>query len=262
MHAFRHALACGADMLEMDVRATADGQVVVLHDPDVDRVTNGSGPVATLTWPEVRGLDAAHWFVPDVGALRGATHYPLRGVALGSSDARDAAPEDLRIPLLAEVLEAFPDVPLTIDLKVGAPELGWFHEAVAQLLAEHGRTDDVIVGSFSADRLEAFRRVAPAIPTSAAQVEVAAFWAGEMLPATPSLVALQVPPTYADIEVVTADFVERAHAAELEVHVWVVDEEAEMLRLVNLGVDGLVTDRPTTAARVLGSFGSPPPLGT
>jgi glycerophosphoryl diester phosphodiesterase len=260
IHAFRHAVALGADMLEMDLRATADGEIVVLHDPDVDRVTDGTGPVAALPWEEVRRLDAAHWFVPDVGPLRGADHYPLRGAAGGRVDAAgDIDADELRIPRLSQVLEAFPQVPITVDLKVGAPELGWFHEAVANLLAEYGRTDDVIVGSFATERLEPLRRYAPHLPTSAAQTEVAAFWAGEALPATGRLVALQVPATYGDIEVVTREFVVRAHDEGLVVHVWVVDDEHEMRRLIDLGVDGLVTDRPTTAARVLGELTPPAP---
>jgi glycerophosphoryl diester phosphodiesterase len=112
----------------------------------------------------------------------------------------------------------------------------------------------VIVGSFAVERLAALRRHAPHIATSAAQTEVAAFWAGEELDVEGRLVALQVPATYGDIEVVTADFVDRAHTAGLEVHVWVVDAEQEMLRLIELGVDGIITDRPTVAARVLGSL--------
>jgi glycerophosphoryl diester phosphodiesterase len=263
LHAFRHAVSLGADMLEMDLRATADGEVVVIHDPDVDRVTDGTGPVATHTLDELRQLDAAHWFVPGAGPVRGADEYPLRGVARSRKGTapgwEDIVPDDLRVPTLSEVLQAFPAVPITIDLKVGEPELGWFHEAVAGLLAEHGRTEDVIVGSFATERLVPLRRYAPHLPTSAAQTEVAAFWAGEALPAIGRLVALQVPATYGDIEVVTSDFVARAHDEGLDVHVWVVDDESEMRRLVDLGVDGLVTDRPTTAARVLGELAPPSP---
>lgn len=245
LHAFRRAVAAGADMLEVDLRATRDGEVVVLHDPYVDRVTSGTGAIADLTLAQVRDLDAAHWFTPGVGATPDAHRYPLRRRA--SAVAPDP---ELRIPTLAEVLAALPEVSLTVDLKVGPPQVIWFHEAVAALLVAAGRADDVVVGSFSSERLDAFRGVAPHLPTSASQEEVARFWSGEPLD-VPGLVALQVPATYRGVAVVTGDLVQRAHRAGLEVHVWTVDDPAEMRRLVDLDVDGLITDRPMVLAEVL-----------
>jgi glycerophosphoryl diester phosphodiesterase len=245
LHAFRRAVAAGADMLELDLRATHDGEVVVLHDPFVDRVTDGTGAIADLALGEVRDLDAAHWFAPGAGATREADGYPLRRPASGG-----AVDPELRIPTLAEVLAAVPDLPLTVDLKVGPPEVDWFPQAVAGLLRAAGRAEDVVVGSFSSERLGAFRGAAPDVPTSASQEEVARFWSGAPLD-VPGLVALQVPAIYEGVAVVTGDFVERAHGADLEVHVWTVDDPADMRRLVDLGVDGLISDRPTLLAEVL-----------
>jgi glycerophosphoryl diester phosphodiesterase len=233
--AFRRAADLGCDAVELDLRVTADRSVVVLHDPDLDRVTDGAGPVAARTLAEVRRLDAAHWFVPSLGAMVGAADYPLRG----------SGADDLRVPTLEEVLRALPDVPLVMDLKVGPPEMPWLPGAVAELLAAAGRRDDVVVGSFDQGRLDAFRSAAPAVPTSATQAEVAAFWAGGPPPPVPGFAAFQVPRTFGDIEVVTPDFVERAHEADAEVHVWTVDDPAEMRELAAIGVDGLITDVPS-----------------
>jgi glycerophosphoryl diester phosphodiesterase len=252
LRAFRHAEALGCDAIELDLRMTADGVVVVLHDPEVDRVTDGTGPVAGLTLAEVRELDAAHWFAPGHGPSREADAHPLRGGA-----------DDLRIPTLEEVLAAFPSLPIVMDLKVGPPELPGFTAAVVALLAEHDRRDDVIVGSFDQGRLDAFRALAPGIPTSASQDEVVAFWQGGPAPAVEGFAALQVPATYAGIEVVTGDLVERAHAVGIEVHVWTVDEPGQMRALVDLGVDAIMSDVPTLLVDTLrtGGAGSPPPTG-
>jgi glycerophosphoryl diester phosphodiesterase len=245
LHAFRRAAALGCDALELDVRRTADGEVVVLHDEVVDRITDGSGEVAALALAEVQALDAAWAFAPGIGPDPSADAHPLRG----------RGGPDLRIPTLAELLVAVPGVPLVIDLKVGPPEEPDVPEQVARLLRAAGRGDDVIVGSFSQVRLDAFRALAPGVPTSATQDEAAAFWAGEPIPDVPGFAALQVPARFGDVDVVTADFVDRAHASGVEVHVWTVDDPDEVRRLVGLGVDGIVTDVPEAVSAVLVDLG-------
>jgi glycerophosphoryl diester phosphodiesterase len=240
VRAFRRAAALGCDALELDLRATADDAIVVLHDPRVDRVTEASAAVEELSLAEVRALDAAHWFSPGRGADRTAASFPLRG-----SDA-----VDLRIPTLEEVLLAVPDVHLVVDLKVGPPAVPWFPAAVAERLATHGRRGDVTVGSFDQGRLDAFRVLAPDVATSATREEVVAFFGGGPAPAVPRFTAFQVPARYGELEVVTPGLVERAHAGGHEVHVWTVDDPAEMRRLADLGVDGLITDVPSTLLQV------------
>lgn len=242
LRAFRRAVALGCDGVELDVRATADGEVVVAHDPELDRTTDGSGPIGAATLSELRSRDAAHWFVPGRGPDPGAEEHPMRG----------SAADDLRIPTLAEVLAALPGVPLVIDLKVGPPELPDFPAAVAELLRREGRMDDVIVGSFGQERLDAFRAVAPGVPTSATPEEVAALWQDGTPTEVPGFCAYQVPVAYGDVDVVTPAFVQRAHAVGAEVHVWTVDEPSEMLRLRDLGVDAIITDRPAVAMAALG----------
>jgi glycerophosphoryl diester phosphodiesterase len=259
LHAIRAALAAGATGIELDVHATADGELVVCHDATVDRTTDGSGAIAAMTLAEIRTLDNAYWFVPGADATPGlaAADYPFRG----------RAPEDpdFRIATLREVLDRFPGVVLNLDVKQTAPQVEPYEEALALLLAEYGRRDDVIVASFLDSATDRFSTFAPGVPTSAGTLGVAEFWravqAGEdpagFRPAPAGRpVALQVPEVFGDTTVVDRRFVEAAHAVGLAVHVWTVDDEASMRRLVDLGVDGIITDLPTTLSRVLSELGA------
>lgn len=156
-----------------------------------------------------------------------------------------------------EVLEAFPDVYLNFDIKETAPAVEPYEKLLASMLREFGRADDVIVASFLDTATDAFKAIAPEINTSAGTAATAAFYAAvrddEPTPdVVKSHVALQVPARFQDIELVTARFVERAHDAELAVHVWTIDDPDEMRRLLALDVDGIMTDRPSVLASVLG----------
>ncbi len=247
------ALQAGATGIELDVHATADGVLVVCHDPSVDRTTDGVGQIADLTLAEVQALDNAYWWAPgaDVSPGLDEADYPFRG----------RAPEDpmFRIARLEEVLTSFPGVVLNLDIKRTAPVVEPYEEALADLLRRHGRTDDVIVASFLDSATDAFSGYAPEIPTSAGTVAVAAFYqsvqAGEE-PAPLRHVALQVPIGYGDLTLVDQRFVDVAHDQGLAVHVWTIEEEAEMERLCGLGVDGIITDRPTVLVQVLERLGS------
>ena len=168
--------------------------------------------------------------------------------------AKAPADPDYGIATLREVLEAFPGIYLNLDIKQTAPAVPPYEEALARLLAEFGRTDDVIVASFDDRATAAFSRHAPAVPTSAGALATAEFWravqAGEPAPPTRHA-ALQVPAAFEDITVVDRRFVDRAHEAGLAVHVWTIDEADEMARLVGLGVDGIMTDRPSALVGLL-----------
>lgn len=240
LEAMRRAVAVGAHALELDVHCTADGEIVVCHDATVDRTTEGSGRITDMTLAEVRRLDNAYWWRPGEVVDHEEGPWPLRGQGHG-------------IPTLHEVLEAFPGVFLNFDLK----EPG-YEALVAAVLREHGRGDDVIVASFEDEATDRFREVAGEVPTSAGTAATAAFFyavrEGRRAPAMPHA-ALQVPPTYGDTVIVDAAFVEAAHEAGLAVHVWTIDEADEMRRLVQLGVDGIMTDRPSVLASVLGAEG-------
>ena len=258
MYAFASAVAHGADLLELDVHATADGRLVVLHDPTVDRCTDGSGEVDTLSLDDIRRLDAAHWFVPGLGIAqdRAPQDYALRGAATGSRPAPDGfGPDDFTVPTLDEVLERFADVPVNIDIKQTAPTTTPYEAILAEVLRRTGRTGDVMVASFLDAALAQFRLLAPEVATSAGPAEVLDFWTyahgGGPEPETIPYQALQVPEEFEGLTVVSDRFVGAAHEAGLVVHVWTVDDAPAMHRLLDLGVDGIVTDRPSVLARVL-----------
>jgi glycerophosphoryl diester phosphodiesterase len=252
LHAIDHALEVGATAIELDVHATADGELVVCHDATVDRTTAAQGTIASFTLAELREMDFSYWWIPGADVTPGhpAADYPYRG--------RAPADRDFGIATLREVLERFPGVVLNLDIKQTAPVVAPYEEALARLLAEFGRSDDVIVASFLDPATDAFRRHAPAVATSAGTVATAEAWraaqAGEDVPDIPA-VAFQVPERQGDLVVVDERFVAAAHRAGKAVHVWTVNETESMERLLDLGVDGIISDVPTTLCAVLAGRG-------
>ena len=248
LFALRQAVAAGADGLELDVHATADRAVMVCHDETVDRTTAGSGPIAQLAYADLRTLDNAHWWVPGevVAPDRRDDEYVHRG----------KAPKDpsFGIASLRDVLEELPNVFLNLDIKQTAPAVEPYEQLVADLLREFGRTDDVIVASFDDRATDAFSAIAPEVSTSCGTVMTTTIWQavqdGKALPETRHH-ALQVPAAIGEIVVVDEQFVERAHDHGLAVHVWTIDEPDEMERLIDLGVDGVMTDRPSVLEAIL-----------
>lgn len=221
--AFRRAVALGYHYLETDVHATSDGVLVAFHDEGLDRVTDRSGALATMTHAEV-------------------------------ADFRVGGREP--VPTLAEVVDALPDhVRFNIDIKADGA-VG----PLAAFITERALADRVLVGSFSSRRLREFRRLtAGRVPTSAGSWEVAVFRLSpsgrlaRLVARRP--VALQIPLRRHGITVLTPGLIRRAHAAGVHVHVWTVDDRREMIRLLDQGVDGLVTDRTDVLKDVLTSRG-------
>ena len=261
LYALKTSVAKGADVLEIDVHATADRELVVIHDATVDRTTDGSGRVDSFTLAELKQLDAAHEFDAGCGTCGGkdASAYELRGYATGerklTGRMKEFTPNDFTVPTLREVLELFPDQLINIEIKATAPDTAPYEQLLADLLAEHDRTDDAIVVSFLDHAVEAFKAYAPEVHTATATGETAAFWATAQgpLPGAPNprYQALQVPIQLNGIPVVSQEFVDRAHANGLAVHVWTINDRAEMEWLIGLGVDGIMTDRPTLLEEVL-----------
>src|ERR1700691_1939885 len=164
LHAIQHAIDVGATGIELDVHATADGELVVCHDGTVDRTTAGQGTIASFTLAELRAMDFSYWWIPgaDVTPGRPAADYPFRG--------RAPADRSFGIAALREVLEQFPGVVLNLDIKQTAPVVAPYEESLARLLAEFGRTDDVIVASFLDSATDSFPKFVPNVPTSAGTV--------------------------------------------------------------------------------------------
>jgi glycerophosphoryl diester phosphodiesterase len=248
LHAIAHAIDAGATGIELDVHATSDGELVVCHDASVDRTTDRTGAIASFTLAELREMDFSYWWIPgaDVTPGRPAEEYPFRG----------RAPVDraFGISTLREVLEAFPGAVLNLDIKQTAPVVAPYEEKLARLLAEYERVDDVIVASFLDPATDAFAGFAPRVPTSAGTMATADAWraahAGEPMPESRA-VAYQVPERQGDLVVVDEQFVAAAHAAGKAVHVWTVNDTESMERLLGLGVDGIISDVPTTLCGVL-----------
>jgi len=248
LYAIERALAAGASAIELDVHATKDRFLVVNHDETVDRTSNGTGEICDLTLAELEALDNAHFFIEgsDVAPGHPDGEYLLRG----------RAPKDrsLGIVTLAEVFSTFPGVIVNMDIKRSGPEVEPYEELLAETLNAHGRIEDVIVASFNDAAIATFRSLSPGTPTTAATLETAEFYravnAGEDPPELP-VVAFQPPESFGDITVVDERFVSAAHEMGKAVHVWTINDAESMRRLVALGVDGIISDRPTLLAEVL-----------
>ena len=220
--AFRHAVALGYGYLETDVHVTSDGVLMAFHDTVLDRVTDRTGDLAETTYAEVQQ------------ALIGGREP---------------------VPTLAELFDAFPEARFNIDVKSDGAVA-----ALADFIAERGVWDRVLIGSFSASRLNAFRRrTGGRVATSAHPLEVVAFVLGSARLARfltrGRPLALQVPHRSGPITVASERLVRRAHAAGLQVHVWTVDDPIEMNTLLDRGVDGIMTDRTDILRDVLRARG-------
>ena len=237
MLAFREADALGVDILELDVHLTADGEVIVLHDDTVDRTSDGTGRVADMTLAEVQAFDAAYRWRPPGAA---GDEFPYRGAGLV-------------IPTLREVLETFPDRPLNVELKAPDERLV---RAVCALVREHDAAHRVLVASFHQVTLRAFRASCPEVATSAGPGEVRDFFVFNTLflgrLVTPAAEAYQVPVRQGLLTVVTPRLVRGLRERNVRLDVWTINDPAEMRRLIDMGVSGLVTDRPDLALEVLG----------
>jgi glycerophosphoryl diester phosphodiesterase len=245
LFALRRALALGVSGIELDVHATADGHLVVCHDSTVDRTTDGHGPISALKLSEVRALDNAYWFAPGGDETQGLAPdaYPYRGRAPDDTDFRVATLDEV-----LELLDGHPQVALNLDIKQTAPAVDPYEERLARALADHGGTDRVIVASFLDTATASFSGYAPGIATSAGTLAVATFWRavhdGEQPPPMRH-VALQVPASHGDLVVVDDIFVSAAHRCGVAVHVWTVNDTTAMDRLLDLGVDGVISDLPS-----------------
>lgn len=240
--AFRRAVELWhADMIELDVHASADGHCVAMHDDTVDRTTNGTGRVASMTLEELQRLDAGHRFVdPDGGR-------PFRGGAA-------------RIPTIGEVLRELPDTRFIVEVKACAAQRPLF-DAVQR----EGAHERVLAASARAGDRTLFDRYPGPISASGDamkrmyllhRLHLIRWWrAGRAS-------AVQMPLEHMGHRIVNARLVRELHEKGLVVHVWTVNEERDMRALFELGVDGILTDRPDRLARVMADlFGRPLPPG-
>lgn len=226
--AFGAAARAGADVLEMDVRLSADGALVVIHDRTVDRTTDGSGAVGELRFEELRSLNAGYRFRTPDG------DFPHRG-------------ERLAIPTFDEVQAAHPDLPFVVEMKTLDTA-----EPLCRAIREAGREHRTLVAAFGGESLERFRSACPSVATGGSFGEVVVFLVlslGRLAGLyDPPFDALLVSETSGPVRVVTPQLLRSARQAGLPVFVWTVNRADDMRRLLALGVDGILTDDPLALA--------------
>ena len=232
--AFRSASDAGAPYLESDVHATADGHLVLHHDAELDRTTNGTGELRAHTLAQLMDLDAGYHFSPDGGST-----FPFRD-------------RGVRIPTMADVLDAFPHAKFNLEAKQADPSIV---QRMVELIRDRGRVDDVLIaceGDSVRDQLDSAEL--RGMPRNFSGSEVLEFMQavygdqlGDYVPPAP---ALQIPETYEGVPILTPEFLDAAHAKGLEVHVWTVNAPADMRRFLDMGVDGIMSDFPDTLLEV------------
>jgi glycerophosphoryl diester phosphodiesterase len=234
LYTYQRAVDLGVDVLETDVHLTQDNHLAVIHDKTVDRTTNGSGAVDSYKLADLQKLDAGYRW-----AGGNQNPFPLRGKGIG-------------IPSLAEVFLAFPQMRINIEIK--DPKPGAI-TSLCQTIQNHNMSHKVIIASFDAGVLKKFRSICPGIATSAGASEVMWFYALQKVHMeaaySPKAQALQIPENYGDLEVVNMRFIEAAHARNMQVQVWTVNDVDSMKRLLRKGVDGIITDYPQRLLAIL-----------
>ncbi len=233
--AFDRGVAEGVDGLELDVRLSRDGQVVVCHDATVDRTSNTTGAIADMTASELSRVDAGYRFTP------GDLSYPFRWRGIG-------------VPTLAEVLARYPQHPLIVEMKDDTEAMA---RATVDVIRAAGALDRVCLGAFATGVLRRARRLAPGTATGASSGEaLRAMFAARVgwLPPCRRYQALQVPERRNRLRVVTPRFVGAARRSGVPVQVWIVDRADDIRRLLDWGVQAIITDRPDVAVPTVAAW--------
>lgn len=235
MQSLKSAAEIGVDVLETDIHLTKDNEFVLFHDEDIERTTGRPGTIRERTLEELRQIDLGETFTLD------GTTYPFRG-------------KGLHAITLTEALTAFPDIVFNIDMKDNNPEAPVL---LTNLLRNHNRTDSVIVGSFHSNIVNRLHEIAPEVAIAANPSQVKRFVLGLKTRLLPLMVrsipfkAFQVPIRSGSIEVVNPRFIRAAHQRMVAVHVWTINNQDEMEALLDMGVDGIFTDKPALLREIL-----------
>jgi glycerophosphoryl diester phosphodiesterase len=221
----------------LDVHSAKDNEIVVIHDPTVDRTTDGKGLVNELTLSEIKRLDAGYRFAIKRGDKE---DYPFRG-------------KGLAIPTLEEVFFEFPNQRINIEIKQFEPQI---EDKLFEIIKDMGMTDNVLVVSENHDAIKRFRRISNnAIATGASIKEIRRFVVlirFKIMPIyIPAADAFQIPEYHGDYHLLTEKFIEKAHKKKIKIHVWTINEKKDMERLIKLGVDGIITDHPDLLNEVI-----------
>ena len=233
LYAFEQAQLLGVDMFELDIHQSKDGHLVVIHDDTVDRTTNGQGKITEMNLAEIQALDAGHYWTED------GNDFPYRA-------------QGIRIPTLAELFEHYPAMPMVIDIKEKEPAI---EQALCSLIQKYKKAEHTIIGSFHPTALNKFRALCPTVPTSLHPNEVRLMVVSNYLSFKglfrPKAKAAQVPIHFGKIQIVNPSFIKLAQQRNIAVQVWTVNDPNEMQHLIDLGVDGIMTDRPDLLLDIL-----------
>lgn len=236
--AFDFAMMHAADVLEIDVRISRDGQVIVIHDEALDRTTNGSGVVRNAVLGELKVLDAAYRFAFDSKKTK-SDHFPFRG-------------QGVTLLTLGELFEQYPDVRVNIDIKDNDSAA---IDAVASVISKYQAVDRSVVASFHDDVLIHCRERYPWLCTSAGMADVKRFYwwylKGRKGPLPVSVKLFQLPVSYFFIPLASQRFIDTLHNANILINYWTINQPSQMTSLWQKGVDGIVTDRVDLANEVL-----------
>jgi glycerophosphoryl diester phosphodiesterase len=231
--AFRNAVELGYQHIETDIHETSDGHFVCFHDPTLERTTNGHGDLSDLTLAELQRLDAGYNFIEDGS-------YTFRGAGA-------------QIPTLEEALALDPRLHYNLEIK---PRDATFGRRLWEFIEHHGIHDRVLVASEHDEVTETFRKHSHGrVATSPGRKGALGFWARVLTGAWKHAMfpfdALQIPPSFRGMRVITPRFVEAAHHHGIQIHVWTIDDPTEIEDLLAAGVDGIMSDLPDVLLEVL-----------
>ena len=237
MYAFEKAVEIGADVLEMDAHITKDGHIVLMHDEDVDRTTDGTGTIEDLTLSALKELDAAYQWSKDDGKT-----FPSRG-------------QGIQVPTLEELFEKFPQLRYVIEIKLTQNPID---QPLCDLIRKHKMQNKALIASFHDEVMQNFRAACPEVATSASRTEVRnfvlldkVFLNGFIAPQYQSIQPPYDPKESMNIPIMTERFIRQAHTKNVKVEPWTVDDPELMRQYIEWGVDGIMTDRPDLMIEVL-----------
>jgi glycerophosphoryl diester phosphodiesterase len=241
MYAFEKAVEIGADVLEMDAHITKDRQIVLMHDEQVDRTTDGTGLIENSSLAKLKELDAAYRWSNDDDKT-----FPYRG-------------KGVQVPTLEELFERFPQMRYVIEIKLTQNPID---KPLCELIRKYNMQNQVMVASFHDEAMQTFRETCPEIATSAARTEVRnfvllgkLFLSGLIVPHYQSIQPPYDPKESLNIPIMTQGFIREAHAKNIKVEPWTVDDPELMKQYIEWGVDGVMTDRPDIMIEVLKELG-------
>jgi len=241
MFAFENAVEIGADVLEMDAHIAKDGQIVLMHDEEVDRTTDGTGLIEDLTLDQLKQLDAAYDWSND-----GDKTFPYRG-------------QGIQVPTLDELFAKFPQMRYVIEIKLTQNPID---KPLCDLIRQHNMQDKVMVASFHDEAMQNFRAACPEVATSASRGEVTTFvllgkvfLSGLVIPQYESIQPPYDPEESMNIPIMTRRFIREAHAKNIAIEPWTVNDPELMRQYIKWGVDGIMTDRPDLMVDVLKEMG-------